>query len=72
LEIIPNSAALWKAAVELEEPEDARIMLARAVECAFSLSFSLILSLFLTHSLILTSYNPLLCIDFGHEMLTLL
>lgn len=33
LENIPNSVALWKAAVELEEEEDARIMLSRAVEC---------------------------------------
>jgi len=33
LEQIPNSVRLWKAAVELEEPEDARILLARAVEC---------------------------------------
>jgi len=33
LENIPNSVALWKSAVELEEEEDARIMLSRAVEC---------------------------------------
>ena len=33
LEQIPNSVKLWKSAVELEAPEDARIMLARAVEC---------------------------------------
>ena len=33
LEQIPNSVRLWKAAVELEEPEDARILLTRAVEC---------------------------------------
>ena len=33
LEQIPNSVRLWKLAVELEEPEDARIMLGRAVEC---------------------------------------
>lgn len=33
LENIPNSVRLWKAAVELEEPEDAKILLARAVEC---------------------------------------
>lgn len=33
LEHVPNSVRLWKAAVELEEPEDARIMLSRAVEC---------------------------------------
>ena len=33
LEHIPNSVRLWKAAVELEEEEDARIMLSRAVEC---------------------------------------
>ncbi|CAG7718069.1 unnamed protein product [Allacma fusca] len=33
LEHIPNSVRLWKAAVELEEPDDARILLGRAVEC---------------------------------------
>lgn len=33
LENIPNSVRLWKAAVELEDPEDARILLSRAVEC---------------------------------------
>ena len=33
LEQIPNSVRLWKAAVELESAEDARIMLSRAVEC---------------------------------------
>uniref|UniRef100_A0A8C3TKG8 Pre-mRNA-processing factor 6 n=1 Tax=Catharus ustulatus TaxID=91951 RepID=A0A8C3TKG8_CATUS len=33
LEHVPNSVRLWKAAVELEEPEEARIMLSRAVEC---------------------------------------
>ena len=33
LENIPNSVRLWKLAVELEEEEDARIMLSRAVEC---------------------------------------
>ena len=33
LESIPSSVKLWKSAVELEEPEDARIMLGRAVEC---------------------------------------
>jgi len=33
LEHIPSSVRLWKAAVELEEPEDARILLSRAVEC---------------------------------------
>lgn len=30
---IPNSVRLWKDAVELEEPEDAKILLSRAVEC---------------------------------------
>lgn len=43
LEQIPTSVRLWKAAVELEEPEDARILLTRAVECCrqfiVSLSF---------------------------------
>ena len=33
LENIPNSVRLWKLAVELEDEEDARIMLSRAVEC---------------------------------------
>jgi len=33
LENIPNSVKLWKLAVELEDEEDARIMLSRAVEC---------------------------------------
>lgn len=33
MEQIPSSVRLWKAAVELEEPEDARILLSRAVEC---------------------------------------
>lgn len=33
LEHIPNSVRLWKAAVELEKPEDAKILLSRAVEC---------------------------------------
>lgn len=33
LEHIPNSVRLWKAAVELENPNDARILLSRAVEC---------------------------------------
>ena len=33
LEQIPNSVRLWKAAVELEDHDDARIMLNRAVEC---------------------------------------
>ena len=33
LENIPNSVRLWKAAVELEDPEDASILLSRAVEC---------------------------------------
>ena len=33
LENIPSSVRLWKALVELEEPEDARILLSRAVEC---------------------------------------
>ncbi|XP_016148957.1 pre-mRNA-processing factor 6-like [Sinocyclocheilus grahami] len=33
LENVSKSVRLWKIAVELEEPEDARIMLSRAVEC---------------------------------------
>lgn len=33
LETIPTSVRLWKAAVELEGIEDAKILLGRAVEC---------------------------------------
>ena len=33
LEAFPNSVRLWKAAVELEEPYEAKILLTRAVEC---------------------------------------
>ena len=33
LEKIPTSVRLWKAAIELEEVEDAKILLNRAVEC---------------------------------------
>lgn len=33
LEQVPNSVRLWKAAVELASPDDARILLSRAVEC---------------------------------------
>lgn len=33
LEHIPNSVRLWKAAVEMEKPDEARILLSRAVEC---------------------------------------
>ena len=33
LEAIPNSVALWKAAVDLELPAEARLLLGRAVEC---------------------------------------
>lgn len=33
LEQIPTSVRLWKLAVEMENVEDARIMLTRAVEC---------------------------------------
>lgn len=33
LEFIPHSVKLWKAVIELEDPEGARIMLGRAVEC---------------------------------------
>ncbi|VDO63696.1 unnamed protein product [Haemonchus placei] len=36
LEQIPTSVRLWKAAIELEEPDDARILLTRAVECCSS------------------------------------
>lgn len=36
LEHIPNSVRLWKAAVEIENPNDARILLSRAVECCNS------------------------------------
>ena len=31
--MIPDSVKLWQAAVDLEEPEDAKILLGRAVEC---------------------------------------
>ena len=33
LEKIPTSVRLWKAAIELEEVEDAKILLNRSVEC---------------------------------------
>ena len=33
LEIIPNSVRLWKELIELENEEDAKILLSRAVEC---------------------------------------
>ena len=33
LENIPSSVRLWKAAIDLETPEDARVLLSRAVEC---------------------------------------
>merc|ERR1712096_572886 len=33
LENVPNSVKLWKLAVEMEEADDARIMLGRATEC---------------------------------------
>jgi hypothetical protein len=33
LEFVPKSVKLWKAAVELESSDDARVMLHRAVEC---------------------------------------
>ncbi len=33
LDNIPSSVRLWKAAVELEDPADARVLLGRAVEC---------------------------------------
>lgn len=33
LEQIPNSEILWKLAIELEDEEDAKILLSRAVEC---------------------------------------
>jgi len=29
LEVIPNSVKLWQAAIDLEPPEDARLMLGR-------------------------------------------
>lgn len=45
LENIPSSVRLWKALVELEEPEDARILLSRAVECC-----PLSVEVFLYHS----------------------
>ena len=33
LEMIPTSVRIWKAAIELEEVDDARVLLGRAVEC---------------------------------------
>ncbi len=33
LEFVPKSVKLWKAAVDLESSDDARVMLHRAVEC---------------------------------------
>ena len=33
LELVPSSLKLWKAAIQLEEPDEARVLLARAVEC---------------------------------------
>ena len=33
LENVPNSVRLWKEAIELEDPEDALVLLQRAVEC---------------------------------------
>ena len=33
LERVPTSVRLWKAAVELANQEDARVLLSRAVEC---------------------------------------
>jgi pre-mRNA-processing factor 6 len=33
LELVPTSLKLWKALIQLEEPEDARVLLSRAVEC---------------------------------------
>ena len=33
LEQLPSSVKLWKMLVEMEQPEDARILLGRAVEC---------------------------------------
>ena len=42
LEQIPTSVRLWKAAIELEEPDDARILLTRAVECCRFVRFALL------------------------------
>lgn len=33
MEHVPNSVRLWKSAIELEDEEDARVMLSKAVEC---------------------------------------
>ena len=30
---MPSSLKLWKAAIQLEEPDEARVLLSRAVEC---------------------------------------
>lgn len=66
LEQIPTSVRLWKAAVELEEPEDARILLTRAVECCrlgiiVCFEFSLKLNVF---------YWRILCHNSSHWMYT--
>lgn len=41
LERIPTSVRLWKAAVELANQDDARVLLSRAVECCPQVSVSL-------------------------------
>jgi pre-mRNA-processing factor 6 len=33
LELIPSSLKLWKAAIQMEDPQEACILLSRAVEC---------------------------------------
>eukprot|EP01062_Namystynia_karyoxenos_P078607 TRINITY_DN8125_c1_g1_i1.p1 TRINITY_DN8125_c1_g1~~TRINITY_DN8125_c1_g1_i1.p1 ORF type:complete len:965 (+),score=342.99 TRINITY_DN8125_c1_g1_i1:88-2982(+) len=44
LELVPNSVRLWKEAVELEQPEDAKTLLGRAVECVNSVDLWLALA----------------------------
>lgn len=65
LENIPNSVKLWKLAVELEEEEDARIMLSRAVECCpTSVEVSLLCQGFLWTTFIV-------CFDVHYKQTTL-
>ena len=66
LEHIPNSVRIWKAAVELEGPEDAQIMLSRAVECcptSVEVSCKLRDSLY-KHCFCLLSFSVFFCVLF--------
>ena len=59
LEQIPNSVRLWKLAVELEEPDDARILLSRAVECCPQ-SVDVSREIFIIHLLFIINYSTLI------------